>query len=128
MSETIANIKSSKARHYKEIVKRYGLLISFFVLSLGISFLTPNFLSAKNLMNILRQSTIVGIMAIGTTFVIIGGGFDISVGSTLALSAALALGLQSSMHWALAALLAVLAGVLIGAVNGFLAAKIHIVP
>lgn len=128
MSDTMANIKSDRAGYVREMAKRYGLLISFFVLSLCISFLTPNFLSAKNLMNILRQSTIVGIMAIGTTFVIIGGGFDISVGSTLALSAALALGLQGSMHWALAALLAVLAGVLIGIVNGFLAAKIHIVP
>ena len=112
----------------KEIAKRYGLLISFFVLSIGISVLTPNFLSAKNLLNILRQSTIIGIMAIGTTFVIIGGGFDISVGSTLALSAALALGLQGSMHWALASAIAILVGLLIGFTNGFLAAKIHIVP
>jgi ribose transport system permease protein len=120
--------KPDRATYYKEMLKRYGLLISFFVLSLGISLLTPNFLSTKNLLNILRQSTIVGIMAIGTTFVIIGGGFDISVGSTLALSAALALGLQTSMHWALAAAIAILVGTLIGFVNGFLAAKIHIVP
>jgi len=118
----------NRAMFYKDLFKRYGLLISFFVLSIGISLLTPNFLSPKNLLNILRQSTIVGIMAIGTTFVIIGGGFDISVGSTLALSAALALGLQGSMHWALAALAAILAGALIGLINGFLAAKIHIVP
>ena len=118
----------NRAMFYKDLFKRYGLLISFFVLSIGISLLTPNFLSPKNLLNILRQSTIVGIMAIGTTFVIIGGGFDISVGSTLALSAALALGLQGSMHWALAALAAILAGTLIGLINGFLAAKIHIVP
>ncbi len=117
-----------KRQYYKEILKRYGLLISFFVLSLGISLLTPNFLSSRNLLNILRQSTIVGIMAIGTTFVIIGGGFDISVGSVLALSAALALGLQGSMHWALAAMIAILAGALIGLFNGILAAKIHIVP
>jgi len=123
-------MKASKKRgqYYKEILKRYGLLISFFVLSLGISLLTPNFLSSRNLLNILRQSTIVGIMAIGTTFVIIGGGFDISVGSVLALSAALALGLQGSMHWALAAMIAILAGALIGLLNGILAAKIHIVP
>ncbi|HWR11694.1 MAG TPA: ABC transporter permease [Rectinemataceae bacterium] len=121
-------VSKSRAQYYKEIFKRYGLLISFFVLSLGISLLTPNFLSSRNLLNILRQSTIVGIMAIGTTFVIIGGGFDISVGSVLALSAALALGLQGSMHWALAAAIAILAGTLIGLLNGILAAKIHIVP
>lgn len=117
-----------KKTYYGELLKRYGLLISFFILSLAISLVTPNFLSPRNLLNILRQSTIVGIMAVGTTFVIIGGGFDISVGSVLALSAALTLGLQTSMHWALAAAVAILAGTLVGLVNGLLAAKIHIVP
>ncbi|OQB98997.1 MAG: Ribose transport system permease protein RbsC [Spirochaetes bacterium ADurb.Bin110] len=120
--------EKTKSFDIKDILRRYGLLLSFFVLSLGISLVTQNFLSATNLLNILRQSAIVGIMAIGTTFVIIGGGFDISVGSTLALSAALALGLQGSMHWTLAALIAILVGLLIGFINGFLAAKIHIVP
>ncbi len=112
----------------KELLKRYGLLLSFIVLSLVIAMLTPNFLSAQNLLNVLRQSAIIGIMAIGTTFVIVGGGFDISVGSTLALCAALTLGLQSSMHWALAAGIALFVGAFIGLVNGFLAAKIRIVP
>lgn len=112
----------------QDMLRRYGLLLSFLVLSLGVAVVTPNFLSAQNLLNILRQSSIIGIMAIGTTFVIVGGGFDISVGSTLALSAALALGLQSSMHWALAACLALAAGALIGLVNGILSAKIYIVP
>ena len=42
-----------------------------------------------NILNVLRQSSIIGIMAIGTTFVIIGGGFDISVGSILVLTAAM---------------------------------------
>ncbi|MCX7026402.1 MAG: ABC transporter permease [Spirochaetes bacterium] len=127
MSDNVSKGGRNKT-YYKEMFKRYGLLISFFVLSIGISLLTPNFLSSRNLLNILRQSTIVGIMAIGTTFVIIGGGFDISVGSVLALSAALALGLQSSMHWALAATIAILAGAFVGLVNGVLAAKIRIVP
>jgi ribose transport system permease protein len=59
-------------------------MIGFVFISVIISIVTPNFLSSANLLNILRQSSIVGVMAIGTTFVIIGGGFDISVGSLLA--------------------------------------------
>jgi len=65
-------------------------------------------------------------MAIGTTFVIIGAGFDISVGSVLALTAAMCVGLQNYIHWSLAILLVLLVGSLIGLLNGFLTAKIHI--
>ena len=66
-------------------MKKYGMMIGFLCISIIISVITPNFLSTRNILNILRQSSIVGIMAIGSTFVIIGGGFDISVGSLLAL-------------------------------------------
>jgi ribose transport system permease protein len=111
-----------------ELLKRYGLLLSFLVLSVGISIVTPGFLSGTNLLNILRQSSIIGVMAIGTTFVIVGGGFDISVGSVLALSAALSLGLQQSVHWSVAVAAALAMGAVVGLVNGLLAAKVYIVP
>ena len=109
-------------------LKKYGLMIGFILISLVISIITPNFLSYTNIMNILRQSSIIGIMAIGTTFVIIGGGFDISVGSILALAAAMVLGLQRSIPWGAAVIVVLLVGAAIGFVNGFLSAKIHIVP
>lgn len=115
-------------RNGRELLKKYGLMISFIVMSAIISAVTPGFLTGQNILNILRQSSIVGIMAIGTTFVIIGGGFDISIGSTLALCAALALGLQTHMHWAAASAIAVLAGAAVGFVNGVLSAKLRIVP
>lgn len=120
----------SRAGHERsiELLKRYGLLLSFLVLSVGISIVTPGFLSGTNILNILRQSSIIGVMAIGTTFVIVGGGFDISVGSVLALSAALSLGLQQSMHWSLAIVAALAMGSAVGLVNGLLAAKVYIVP
>jgi len=68
-------------------------------------------------------------MAIGTTFVIIGGDFDISVGSVLALSAALTIGFQNNMNipWPIAVAAVLLIGAGIGFVNGFLTAKIKIV-
>jgi ribose transport system permease protein len=108
-------------------LKKYGLMIGFLFISLVISIVTPDFLSSTNLLNILRQSSIVGVMAIGTTFVIIGGGFDISVGSLLALTAAMSLKLQQVLPWYVVACLVLLAGAFFGLVNGLLTAKLHIV-
>jgi ribose transport system permease protein len=81
----------------------------------------------NNVFNIFRQSVIIGIMAIGTTFVIAGGGFDISAGSVLAISAAVSLGLQQHIPWYCAILVVLCMGACIGFVNGFLTAKIKIV-
>ncbi len=109
--------------------KKYGVMIGFVFICLVISLITPNFLTGRNILNILRQSSIIGIMAIGTTFVIIGGDFDISVGSVLALAAALTIGFQNNMNmpWPIAVAAVLLIGAGIGFVNGFLTAKIKIV-
>jgi ribose transport system permease protein len=108
-------------------LKKYGLMIGFLVLGFVVSIITPGFLTPTNLLNILRQSSIVGVMAIGTAFVIIGGGFDISVGSILALTAAMSLKLQQSMPWYAAILLVLVVGAAAGLLNGVLTAKAHIV-
>lgn len=108
-------------------LKKYGMMITFILISILISIITPNFLTVTNILNILRQSSIIGIMAIGTTFVIIGGGFDICIGSLLALAAAMSLGLQEYMPWYFAVIVVLGMGSFVGFVNGFLTAKIKIV-
>jgi ribose transport system permease protein len=108
-------------------LKKYGLMIGFLFISVIISIITPNFLTPTNLLNILRQSSIIGVMAIGSAFVIISGGFDISVGSILALTAAMSLKLQGSMPWYLGILIVLVVGALAGLLNGVLTAKVHIV-
>ena len=120
-------VSNSKSRLIS-ILGKYKILIAFLVLIIIISFITPRFMSWQNIINVFRQSSIVGIMAIGATFVIIGGGFDISVGSLLALTAAMVVGFQSSMHWFFAVILVIGVGAAFGALNGFLSAKIHIPP
>lgn len=109
--------------------RKYGVMIGFAFICLVISLITHNFMTTKNILNILRQSSIVGIMAIGTTFVIIGGDFDISVGSILAFAAALTIGFQKNMGmpWPVAVVLVLLIGAGIGSISGFLTAKIKIV-
>jgi ribose transport system permease protein len=113
--------------NWRRLFKKYGLLISFIIMSFIISLLTPNFLTSRNIMNMLRQSSIVGIMAIGTTFVILTGDIDISVGSVLALSGAMVLGLQKMMPWPFAVAITLLVGFLLGLTNGILVSKIKIV-
>ena len=108
-------------------LKKYGVLIAFLFLSIVISIITPNFLTYANILNIIRQSTIIGVMAIGTTYVIIGGDFDISIGSTLALAAAIVLGFQEYVPFYIAIIIALLVGSLIGFVNGILTAKVKMV-
>ena len=63
-----------------------GPLIGLLLLCLFLSFSTDAFLSVRNGLNILDQITVLGIMAVGMTFVILIGGIDLSVGSVLALS------------------------------------------
>ena len=118
--------KKINLQRYLHIINKNGILFVFLLLCILLSIITPGFLSWVNILNVLRQSSIIGIMAIGTTFVIIRGGFDISVGSTLVLTAAMCVGLQYYMHWGLAIVLVLIMGALIGLFNGFLAAKIHI--
>jgi len=110
----------------RNLIIKNGILFIFILLCVLLSIITPGFLSWANVVNILRQSSIIGIMAIGTTFVIIGGGFDISVGSILALTGAMCIGLQYYMHWIPAILLVLIIGTLLGLLNGFLVVKIHI--
>lgn len=63
-----------------------GPLIGLLLLCLGLSLATDSFLSVRNFLNILDQITVLGIMAVGMTFVILIAGIDLSVGSVLALS------------------------------------------
>ncbi len=100
-------------------VRMLGLAI---VLAIILSFLSPHFLTERNIFNILDQSVVVGIVAVGMTFVILTGGIDLSVGAVFGLTGiALAL-LLKEFAIPVAILLAVLFGAGIGLVSGVLVA------
>ncbi len=71
--------------HLRELSQRYGLVLSLLLLCLVLSLLSDRFLTSSNLVNVLRQSTINGIIAVGMTYVILTAGIDLSVGAVLAL-------------------------------------------
>ena len=105
-------------------VQELGILMIFLILCLGIQLLTPKFLKPANLINIMRQISNVGIMAVGEAMVIIIAGIDLSVGATLSLSACVAAYLAQMINPWLAVLVALLTGLSIGMINGFLSVKI----
>lgn len=100
------------------LLARYGIYIAFAFL-IGILSLSSNsFLSVRNILNVLRQSSMNGIIAVGMTFVIVTGGIDLSVGSIVALSAVVATSLAHPDGAPLIVPVAV--GIGVGILAGFL--------
>lgn len=116
-----------KSKEFAHKLKDFGIVIGFFVLCLIISIASPQFLSQKNILNLLRQSSIVGIIATGMTFVIISGNFDLSVGAVAAFSGAICASLLNKGQGIFISILVpILVGGLIGLINGILTSKINI--
>ena len=116
----------------KRLTSLLGMLGPFIGLLLIVAIITilnPSFLSIDNLLNVLRQVSINALIAFGMTFVILTGGIDLSVGSTLAFSGAVTATMMASGIDPLIAILSGLAiGTILGAVNGFVIAKGKVAP
>jgi ribose transport system permease protein len=117
--------------------QKYASFIALLVLILISSFLSPYFLKFQNLVNILRQVSYTGIIALGMTFVIIGGGIDLSVGSMTAFIGAVVVLLMNSLGTVMRNEFIVIiigiatgitVGALLGAFNGFMITKGKIAP
>jgi ribose transport system permease protein len=111
-------------------LQNQGLLLVILVFGIVMSQLSDVFLTRQNLINVLYQSTILGVLAIGMTFVILTAGIDLSVGSTAAVASVLSIGVVVDQGWptAVGILVALGAGVGIGLVNGLAVTKIGITP
>ena len=98
--------------------RRAGVLIALVLLITAASFLSDRFLTVPNLLNVLRQVAIVGILALGTTFVILTRGIDLSVGSILGISVVLYAVLLENHGMPLAIPIGLAAAMAAGLVNG----------
>lgn len=117
------------ALNRRVFLQRFGLTFSFLLLILALSLLSERFLTSANLINILRQATINGIISVGMTLVILTGGIDLSVGSVLALSVTIGASLMKQGQPVGAAVLAALAvGTLLGMINGLMITRAKIPP
>ncbi|EMK6939382.1 ribose ABC transporter permease [Vibrio cholerae] len=108
----------------KEWLIEQKSLIALLFLVVVVSFLNPNFFTVDNLLNILRQTSVNAIIAVGMTLVILTAGIDLSVGSVLALCGAFAATLVAMEVPVLIAVpTALLAGAALGAISGIIIAK-----
>lgn len=110
----------------KESLLTYGILMALVLLLAVASVVHPAFWQPQNLLNILSQNAPVAIVAIGMTFVIIAGGFDLSVGAIYALSATVYASMALQGGLLTAALATLFVGLLAGTFNGILVSSLNI--
>jgi ribose transport system permease protein len=115
---------------WQERVSDYMPLISLVVLCFVFSMTTDTFLTVRNLLNVIDQLTVLGIMALGMTAVIVIGGIDLSVGSVLALSMMVmgALANMLGVPMPLAIVAALVVGAACGACSGLLITRANLPP
>jgi putative xylitol transport system permease protein len=124
-------VNIAKGHHIARSLSKYGIVIAFFAICLILSFLSENFLTEGNIFNVLRQTSVNGILAVGMTFVVLTGGIDLSVGSILAFASIVSAGVVSGTmphNPALAIGIGLGIGTLMGVVNGSVSAWLAVPP
>lgn len=108
-----------------DLLRRYSVLFILAGIAAFFAYGSERFLTSSNLLNVALQTSIIAIVAIGMTFTILTAGIDLSVGSVMALSGALAAGLavRQELGTVVGILLALAAGGGVGLVNGLLIVK-----
>ena len=148
------NILADRKAFIKHLLTQYAIVIAFIVLFAAMAIARPeHFLRVGNMMNILRQTAVIGILALSMTLVLLTGGIDLSVGSIVALSGVIAaylaapggpalartgftrvegmteiLAMQSTLPFFTPVLGAMAVGALVGLINGFFIAKGGVPP
>lgn len=108
-----------QTKSVKSLISEYFIFVIFIALVIVLTCLKPSFIQPSNLVNILKQASINGILSFGMMFVIIAGGFDMSVGSTVAFTGIVAAMLGQGQYPLIVPLVvAMLAGLAVGVVNG----------
>lgn len=107
-----------------------GLFLLLLVMCIGMSIVKPDtFFTSDNMVNILRQVSIIAIIAIGQTFIMISGGIDLSIGYNLALCGiVMAYFIKSGLDPFLSIMLGIVTGLLVGYLNGQFITKLKLPP
>lgn len=118
--------ESKSSRAWGDYVSRLGIIGVLIILVIVATLLSPGFLNPGNIVNVLAQNTSVGLIAIGMTFIIIAGGFDLSVAAILAAGAVGYASLSATFPVPVALLLTAVLGFILGSINAFLITKMKI--
>lgn len=115
-----------KNLQFKDMIRRYGILIGLIGLITAFSILSERFFTISNMLIVMRQTSIVAFLAVGMTFVIMGAGIDLSVGSVLAFSGAVGAGVMQNGGIFFGILAGLALGTALGAFNGIVITKLKI--
>lgn len=125
-----ATLAADKRKEFtRSMIQMAGMIPVLVVICILFAFLTPNFLTQNNMVNVVRQASINIVLAAGMTFVILTGGIDLAVGSVLGFTAVIAVvvSLIPGLDWA-AVPVALLTGALVGVLTGMTVAYIGLPP
>ncbi|WP_394922600.1 ABC transporter permease [uncultured Robinsoniella sp.] len=127
MTEKTAN-QMTKRLSGKDLFNKYGILMVFLILFILLTVITNTFFTSRNLINVLKQVSINGIISVGMMCVLLTGGIDLSVGSIVALSGIVATTFAHPGEYPVIVpiILGVLAGAACGVVNGTLVAFLNL--
>ncbi|MGB4612818.1 MAG: ABC transporter permease [Erysipelotrichaceae bacterium] len=113
----------------KSFFEKYAIYLVLIIEIVLFSILSPYFLSVDNLINILRQVSIVGIMAVGMTFVILTGGIDLSIGGVVACVGVICAKLMvNGVHPIFAILVSLIFAALVGLINAVFSHEFKLIP
>lgn len=128
MKENAIKVQAPRPINWIDFASRYGTVFAALVIFVVFSIFSPRFLSANNLSNVLIQISALTVVASALTVAVVSGEFDLSVGQVAGLSSMLVAGLLvlNNQPVAVAIPLSILAGLIIGIVNGFLVTKLRI--
>lgn len=134
--QTQGRAKSAATGGLGSYAQKYGILIALVLACVVLALINENFLSTRNILNVLRQTSINGVLAIGMTFVILTRGIDLSVGSVVALTGVVAASfattstagfIPGALYPApLALAIGVAVGMLAGSVSGLIVARFRV--
>ena len=112
---------------YKNFIIRYGTIIGLIVITILLALTTPSFMTVINIKNLLTQTAVLGIVAVGLTFVSIPGEMDVSMGSIVVLAGVFSVSMMTQGYGLIMAIgVGLLIGILAGLFNGFITIYGHV--
>jgi inositol transport system permease protein len=118
------------APQWRNWLGRFGLVLALVVICAVLSILKPQFFTVDNLLNVARQISLNGILAVGVTYVLLTGGVDLSLGSVVALAGVVAASFAHPGDWPVVVPIAagIITGALCGGVNGVVITRGRVAP
>lgn len=129
MSSTESAAKNNKRDMMKKIYVKYGIWMILIGMMILMTCLSENFLSTKNILNLVRQVSFISIIGFGSAFILICGGLDLSPGAVVAVTSVVSASFGRGEHpTVLAILIGLCVGLAAGTINGIFVTKLKVPP